>query len=68
MLNSKPVLSNTIKKQIIFEYCLYAIMNLKKPCYPYVVTNYEYGEDFIEYYVEDLPIKVNWIRREYTNS
>ena len=36
-------------------------MNLKKPCYPYVVTNYEYGEDFIEYYVGDLPIKVNLI-------
>ena len=49
------------KKQIIFEYCLYTIMNLKKPCYPYVVTNYEYSEDFIEYYVEDLPIKVNLI-------
>lgn len=56
------------KKQIIFEYCLYAIMDLKKPCYPYVVTNYEYCEDFIEYYIEDLSIKVNWIRREYTNS
>ena len=68
MLNRKPVLSKYDKKQIIFEYCLYAIMNLKKPCYPYVVTNYEYGEDFIEYYIEDLSIKVNWIRREYTNS
>ncbi len=43
-------------------------MDLKKPCYPYVVTNYEYCEDFIEYYIEDLSIKVNWIRREYTNS
>ena len=68
MLNRKLVLSKYDKKQIIFEYCLYTIVNLKKPCYHYVVTNYEYCEDFIEYYIEDLSIKVNWIRREYTNS
>ena len=51
----------TDKKETIFEYWLNSIINLKKIVYPYVITNYDYKQDFIDYYVEGIPIRINLV-------
>ena len=38
----------------IFEYCLNKTIALKKPCYPFVATNYNYKADALLHYVEGI--------------
>ncbi len=51
----------SVKKEKIFEYYLNSIIKLKKIVYPYVITNYDYKSDFIDYVVENCPIRINLI-------
>ena len=46
------------KIEDIFNYCLSATIALKKPCYPFVTTNYEYSEEFIVREVEGFLLKI----------
>ena len=59
------------KKEIIFEYALQASFKYKKPCYPYIVTNHEYEEEFFDYCKEDIIIRMHLIvfdkKRVYKN-
>jgi len=49
------------KKDKIFEYWLNGIIKLKKLVYPYVITNHDYKQDFIDYCVEGIPMRINLI-------
>ncbi len=50
-----------VKKEIIFEYWLNSIINLKKIVYPYVITNHDYKKDFIDYCIEGIPMRINLV-------
>ena len=49
---------NPDKVKIIFEYCLYTEIQLKKPCYPIVVTNHDYGKEYEDYTVEGFSFRI----------
>lgn len=42
----------------IFNYCLSSTISLKKPCYPFVATNYEYDVDFLVREIEGFLLKI----------
>lgn len=42
----------------IFNYCLSTTIALKKPCYPFVATNYEYKENFLVREIEGIILKI----------
>ena len=46
------------KIRIIFDYCLYTEIQLKKPCYPIVVTDYDYGKECEEYDIEGFSFRI----------
>ena len=46
------------KVRAIFNYCLYTTIQLKKPCYPIVVTNYDYGVDKKTYWIEGFSFTI----------
>jgi len=46
------------KVEKIFEYCLYTAIQLKKPCYPIVVTDYDYGKEYEDYTVEGFSFRI----------
>ncbi len=48
------------KVLIIFEYCLYKTIELKKPCYAIVVTDYDYGKEYEDYIVEGFPFRIHF--------
>ena len=49
------------KAETIFNYCLNTIINLKKPCYTYVVTNNEYEKDYLTYCIEGFLLVIRLI-------
>lgn len=46
------------KVKDIFDYCLYTTIQHKKPCYPIVVTNYDYGKEYDDYVVEGFSFRI----------
>ena len=49
----------TIRKiNAIFNYCFYKSIELKKPCYPIVVTNYDYGTNHKTYCIEGISFTI----------
>lgn len=49
---------NNPKIEDIFDYCLYTTIQLKKPCYAIVATDYDYGKDYHDYVIEGFPFRI----------
>jgi hypothetical protein len=49
------------KGHSIFEYCLNTTIMLKKLCYPYIVTNYDYNSDILFYFIEGIILIIRLI-------
>lgn len=47
-----------IKKEDIFNYCLYTTIHLKKPCYAIVATDHDYKKDYEDYVIEGIPLRI----------
>ena len=46
------------KVNTIYEYCLYTAIKHKKPCYPIVITDYDYGKEYEDYVVEGFSFRI----------
>ena len=42
----------------IFNYCLYMTIQHKKPCYPIVVTNHDYGKEYEDFDIEGFSFRI----------
>lgn len=49
---------NDPKIKDIFDYCLYTTIQLKKPCYAIVVTDYDYEKEYEDYVVEGFSFRI----------
>lgn len=49
---------NLDKVNKIYEYCLYTTIKHKKPCYPIVITEYDYGKEYEDYNVEGFSFRI----------